>query len=740
MEKDQGAGRDRPVFPPATAADSEVMPDSSIQELQAIYSDPNLGLTFIDKDMRFVRINSALAEMNGVSPEEHIGRTVEEITPSLADQARVRMRELEITGRRMGPIRITGETRAIPDVTRTWDEYWTPVFDDLGNFLGASISVLETTTPAQISRDLTAARKRLAKVSDNAPAMLIIINTQLVYEFANKAYLEHQGLDAGQVVGKHVSQVMGRTELKKSKPFLARALDGEDVTFEIETKVGRQSSHLQVNFVPDFGENGEVVGVIGALSDISRLVSLTRLAAQREAEARETINSLLSFVGRLDLDGNMLDANETALLAAGLVLEDVIGKPFWECFWWTHSKRVQNQLKAAVNRAARGRVVRYDVEVMVADGRLITIDFQLVPLLDKDGKVFQLIPSGIDITERKRFERDLRESERRLNTALKAANLGVAEFDPVAGVAYWDERTKEIFGADFEGSRICIEEVFEYIHSDDRQLVANSLSGPDKKSSDGHVFIQYRTRPSKGPKAGKEGWVMVSGRFRHENDDKSRKPVWFTGIVSDITDSKNQDRYRDLLLGELKHRVKNSLATIQAISNQTIRSSGSLEQFSKVFQARLQAMSAAHDIITDQIGGGVDIRDMIEVQVGPYASARSGTLELNGSILLLGGTTAHTLGLILHELATNAAKYGSLSGPGGKVKLSWERIDEHQGTTFRFRWEECGGPPIAEPEEDGFGTRLIEMSVKRFRDGRARLEYRPEGFVAELVMPMEAGY
>lgn len=211
-------------------------------------------------------------------------------------------------------------------------------------------------------------------------------------------------------------------------------------------------------------------------------------------------------------------------------------------------------------------------------------------------------------------------------------------------------------------------------------------------------------------------------------------------MVTDITERKNEERYRDMLLGELKHRVKNSLATIQAIASQTTRSAKSLEEFEQVFRARLQAIASAHDIITDKVGAGVDIRDMIKAQVGAYASEDTGNLELSGKDLSLGGTSAHTLGLVLHELATNASKYGSLSVEKGSIYICWDRLEGDDEGYFRLEWHERDGPRVSQPESKGFGSRLVDISVNRFERGRYKMDFNPDGLLVEIIMPIEADY
>lgn len=201
---------------------------------------------------------------------------------------------------------------------------------------------------------------------------------------------------------------------------------------------------------------------------------------------------------------------------------------------------------------------------------------------------------------------------------------------------------------------------------------------------------------------------------------------------SDVTDRVLGDRQQKLLLDELNHRVKNSLATVQAIAHQTLRSSPKPEQFREAFESRLMALAATHDLLTATSWRGATLRDLLLSELQPFSPDK---YQLSGPEVDLTPAETLALGLVLHELATNAAKYGALSAPGGCVRLVWSRFEGR----LDLEWREQDGPEVSVPTRRGFGSRLIERSLKEQLGGSARLDFAPSGLVCHIRLPLHAG-
>ena len=211
-----------------------------------------------------------------------------------------------------------------------------------------------------------------------------------------------------------------------------------------------------------------------------------------------------------------------------------------------------------------------------------------------------------------------------------------------------------------------------------------------------------------------------------------------TGVFvegSDVTDRVTGERQQKLLLDELNHRVKNSLATVQAIADQTLRTTETPEAFRVAFEARLMALSATHNLLTAGAWESAYLRDVALMELRPHGPER---YRLDGPDIGLEPAQTLALGLLFHELATNAAKHGALSTGEGSVAVSW-RIDPASGE-LEIDWSEHGGPPVAPPVRRGFGSRLIERSLRGQLGGEAAIDYAPDGLRCQIRLPLEAAF
>lgn len=208
-------------------------------------------------------------------------------------------------------------------------------------------------------------------------------------------------------------------------------------------------------------------------------------------------------------------------------------------------------------------------------------------------------------------------------------------------------------------------------------------------------------------------------------DDGQVSGVFVEG--SDVTEQVGADERQRLLVDELNHRVKNTLATVQAIAQQTLRSSITPERFAEAFESRLIALSKTHNALTDSRWAGAGLRQILLQELSPYGAER---VTLSGLDVQLSARVALALGMVLHELATNAAKYGALSA-GGRLEISWFM----EGDALSLEWRETGGPAPSPPTRRGFGSRLIERSITGELQGSVMVDYDPGGLICSFTVP-----
>ena len=214
------------------------------------------------------------------------------------------------------------------------------------------------------------------------------------------------------------------------------------------------------------------------------------------------------------------------------------------------------------------------------------------------------------------------------------------------------------------------------------------------------------------------------------------RPDLILVAIDDITIRSGAEAHRDVLISEMSHRVKNVLAAVQSIASQTLGQSGSVEGFKAAFNGRLHALASAHDLLVDEGWAGSDMRQLVRRTLEPYRAVGE-QITLAGPKLTLRAQAGVALTMILHELATNAAKYGALSTPNGTLEVNWQREDSGGRPQIRLRWIEAGGPPVKTPSRRGFGSELIEGSTTHELHGQAILDYREEGLHVELTFPWD---
>jgi len=193
-----------------------------------------------------------------------------------------------------------------------------------------------------------------------------------------------------------------------------------------------------------------------------------------------------------------------------------------------------------------------------------------------------------------------------------------------------------------------------------------------------------------------------------------------------------------LLLNELNHRVKNTLATVQSIAMQSFRRARSDGGGREMFQSRLLALSRAHDVLTNESWEGANLVDIVTQAIMPYRDANPSRFAISGPPVWLSAKMALSISMALHELATNAVKYGALSNETGRVGITWRTLQEPGGRRLRLEWSERDGPTVVTPRRKGFGSRLIERGLAQELGGEVKIKYEPQGVWCEINARLDA--
>jgi PAS domain S-box-containing protein len=392
-----------------------------------------------------------------------------------------------------------------------------------------------------------------------------------------------------------------------------------------------------------------------------------------------------------------------------------------------------------------------DLELILErrDGMRIRVLVNIQPLFDDQGAIVGAVNCMQDITLSRRVEEAWRESVQRLAATYAHAAIGITEVDEDGRLLRVNETTCVITG--YSREELLQTSIFDITHPDDQDWDRNNHYQQTRGGADSYVVEKRLVR-----KDGRVIWVDVrSSTVR----DAAGRFLYGIRVVHDITHRKEAEQRQKLLLDELNHRVKNTLATVQSLATQTLRGAGSPEQFRHAFEARLVALSKTHDLLTSHSWQGAELEEIIARQLEPYA-ADPKRIVLQGEAVALTPRAALTLSMIFHELATNAAKYGALSTSAGRLEVCW-RVEPASDASWpmtapalpaadapglpadapvrpacvALTWHETGGPTVAPPQRRGFGSRLIERSTREL-DGDAKLEFAPAGLRYSVTIPL----
>lgn len=314
----------------------------------------------------------------------------------------------------------------------------------------------------------------------------------------------------------------------------------------------------------------------------------------------------------------------------------------------------------------------------------------------------------------------LRESERRRSLALIAGNMGSWDWDRVNGDCMWDDGHYRIFGVEKDNFAITPESMRALIHPDDWEPLQAAVDGLLKENKS--LQCEFRVRRPNG----EERWCLGTAA---SSADILGRIVRVSGVTVDVTDRKDAEERQTLLAREIDHRAKNALAVAQSIVRLT--RANDVKSYVAAVEGRISALSRVHTVLAQSRWQAVDLRDLVEEEIAPYRLHGAERIVTSGPRIMLEPAPAQTLTLALHELVTNAAKYGALSTDLGRVTLNWE---SSAGTLMLF-WAEIGGPPVRQPASSGFGTRIITASIEKQLGGTTAFDWRTEGLRCVMSVP-----
>ncbi|HEX2554289.1 MAG TPA: PAS domain S-box protein [Microvirga sp.] len=362
----------------------------------------------------------------------------------------------------------------------------------------------------------------------------------------------------------------------------------------------------------------------------------------------------------------------------------------------------------------------WTTRLLLPDGRTRWVNGRGEYIRDASGRPVRSRGIVMDITERRQAE----EANARLAAIVSSSPDAIVSFSAEDGrVLTWNRGAEALFGyteAEAVGGPVSL------IVSHDHLTAAEDRTGVyDLAMRTGQIGLDTVRRR-------KDGSLVPVSVSATRMTDAGGRVLGVSATFRDITERKRWEEHQRLLINELNHRVKNTLATVQSIASQTLRNAQNAGEARHALEDRLFALSRAHDVLTQENWEGASLADIVAQAMAPYRHEGERRLHAAGPDVRLPPGTALAVAMALHELSTNAVKYGALANERGEIRIAWEVEPETGGSRLRFTWTESGGPPVAPPSRRGFGTRLIERSLAQDLGGAVRLAFEPAGLVCTV--------
>ena len=562
-----------------------------------------------------------------------------------------------------------------------------------------------------------------------------------VFVEVNPAFEMQTGLH--DAVGRSIRSLHPEHEDHWFETYGRVALTGESVRFEHEAAaLGRWYNVFACRIG---GPDSRRVAVL--FSDIT--ASKRAETASRESEERLRQVQEAARIGSFEFDR----ASNTAIASPEYL--DLYGLPgdmsgFFSYDDWialVHPEdraRIEAETRAAVADPGRTQL-DYEFRIVRADnGEMRWVTARTKLIRNDKGRFLRSLGAQWDVTAEKDAEVALRKSEERYRSFIAHSTEGIwlLEFDPPLDTSLpADEQVELAYrNGRFVECNDAMAEMYGLEHAED--LIGKTLEFPLPSSDpEARAYLAEVVRSGYNQAGVESAEQDFAGNRKYFDnsmtgiaEDGVLRRLW--GIQRDVTERKQAEEQRTLLIHELNHRVKNTLATVQSLATQTLRTAPTMREAKDALEGRLIALARAHDVLTRESWEGAELKEIVAETLAPYSVRGEDRLRMRGPEVRLSPRMALALSMALQELATNAVKYGALSNAAGTVDIVWDVKAAEPSDLLFLRWEERDGPAVQAPARRGFGSRLIERSLARELNGAAHIDFKPSGIVCTLEAPL----
>ncbi|MBY5639343.1 PAS domain S-box protein [Rhizobium leguminosarum] len=576
------------------------------------------------------------------------------------------------------------------------------------------------------------ARRKGADLDDffeNSAIGLHIVSGDGIIQRANKAELALLGYTSEEYIGRHIA------EFHADGPVIGDILHKLSCGQKLERYPARllakdgSIKHVLITSNSRF-QDEKFVNTRCFTTDVTELIESE--TARRESEERlaATYEAATIGIAEADAQGRLLRVNDALCGMLGRSREELLTMTFFD-----YTDEEDREEDAALYaRQLSGDLDTYILRkrAIKPDGTTVYLDVHSSSVRDEAGGFRYGVRVLQDVTAAKQMEDQIRASEKHMRDLLEALPAAVYTTDATGRITFYNKAAVEMSGRMPQpGDMWCV--TWRLFNVDGSPLPHDQCP---------MAVALKENRPVRGAEAIAErpdGSRVPFIPYPTPLHDADGNLIGAINMLVDISERKKAENQQKILIDELNHRVKNTLATVQSLAGQTARHADGLEDFAERFEARLLALARAHDLLTRHHWKDAPLDLLAQEVLTAVAGEAAGRIRIHGPSVVLDPRTALSLTMTLNELATNAIKYGALSSEVGNLSVSWHLLGEAQShPSLALDWLEAGGPPVSPPTRRGIGSRLMERCIERDLAGEFDLAFEPTGVTCRISVPVEA--
>jgi PAS domain S-box-containing protein len=560
---------------------------------------------------------------------------------------------------------------------------------------------------------------------EEMPAAIAVFDAEMHYLAVSHCFLSNMALlfsadlfTPAEVIGRSFYETFPDMP-PRWRGIHARVLAGEELAQDDDALPHDSTADwVRWSMKPWYTADQRIGGAMLFSEVTTEQVQAKHALAESESRFRATFENAAVGIAHLNYDLRWIRANAALCRILGWPVHELVTKSLQDI---THPDDLAEDL-GHIQQMCEGVIDSYEMDkrYLRKDGQIVWGRLTVSAVRCSDGSIDYFVSVVQDITRRKHAEEELLESEARFKSCVLRSPLPILLFDDreqiLAVSRSWLEQSgysgEELERIEYWTTRAFGENSGEVLKRIRRIISTESLAGLTE--------MTIRT------KGGQERlWSFVYSALGTQSDGR----LLFVCMAQDVTERTAREEQVHLLMREVNHRAKNMLSLVQAIANRT--ATRDPEDFIACFSDRIQALAANQDLLIRNDWQGADVGDLVRAQIAHFADLIGFRITIRGPKLHLNASAAQAVGLAIHELATNAGKYGALSTGGGRVEVSWRR----DGDDFVMSWTERDGPPVSTPGQRGFGTIVMQRMAERSVGGRVDLDYAPSGVIWRLTCP-----